>query len=400
MILEGAALTACVLYLYKNLDKERRDLRKTWIKIMKENSLLNDDEITYTLAKINPTEYGFLCIVAIPPGFSFEELEAKKEILQSGLKGIVTLEHNIFNGWITMKIYRNPLKDLTFAPEATKPHELYLGYTFDKHIVVNMHTHPHVLYSGINGSGKTRALYCLMTNLIHNHSKEEINIYMSQIGKTDLFLYRECPQVIEFAKTPEQSLRMYKTIHAIVKEREMLIEKMMPKGILNIEDYNNIMPVKLPIVYVVSDEFSLYMPDATDTKDQKAMKEQCLDLLGYIIKIGRGYGVFVLMCLQRTTKDQMPMFLKSQVNTKLTFKQTDVHSSRNVIDTDEALKLRNREGILLADDKYMIKTPYIDQTIIQKYLKEAAKAKPKPIVIDAKTRTYVKEQQDGIIRGA
>jgi S-DNA-T family DNA segregation ATPase FtsK/SpoIIIE len=398
MILEGLGLTACSYIIYKYYDKERRDLRIQWKKIMQENSMVNDDGVTYTLAKVNPTEYGFLCIVAIPPGYSFEELEKKKEVLQSGLKGIVTMEHNIFNGWITIKLYKNPLKDLIFAPVATKPHELYLGYTFDKQIVVNMHTHPHVLYGGINGSGKTRALYCLLTNLIHNHSKEEVNIYMSQIGKTDLFLYRGCPQVIHFARTPEQSLKMYKAVYVIIKEREMLIEKLMSKGILNIEDYNNKMPVKLPILYIVSDEFSLYMPDATDTKEQKILKEQCLDLLGYIIKIGRGYGGFVLMCLQRTTTDQMPMFLKSQVNTKLTFKQTDVHSSRNIIDTDEALKLRNREGILLADDRYMIKTPYIDQKIIEKYIKPKD-VKQKPIVVNATLKPYKPKQQDGIIRG-
>jgi len=397
MIIEGLGLTACGLYLYKYMDRDRRDLRKLWKKIMQENSLVNEDNVTYTLAKINPTEYGFLCVVAIPPGFSFEELEAKLEVLQSGLKGIVELQHNVFNGWITMRVYRNPLKDLTFAPQATKPNEVYIGYTFSKHIIIDMNTHPHLLIAGINGSGKTRGLYCTLTNMIANHSADEINLYMSQIGKTDLLLYRNCPQIIEFARTPDKSLRMYKDIYAKLKERELLIEKCMNKGILNIEDYNKKMPEKLPYIYVVSDEFSLYMPDNSDTKEEKALKEMCLDILKYIIKIGRAYGVFLIMCLQRTTNDQMPQLLKSQVNTKITYRQTDVHSSRNVIDNDDALKLQKREAIAIADERYRLKTPFIDEEFIKKYINRPKDSKP--IKLKANWRSYIHEQQDGIIRG-
>jgi S-DNA-T family DNA segregation ATPase FtsK/SpoIIIE len=398
MILEGIGLTACSYIIYKYYDKERRDLRVQWKKIMQENSMVNDDGVTYTLAKVNPTEYGFLCIVAIPPGYSFEELKNKLEILQSGLKGIVDLEHNVFNGWITLKLYRNPLKDLTFEPIPTKPNEVYIGYTFNKHVIVDMNTHPHLLIAGINGSGKTRGLYCTLTNMIANHSVDEINLYMSQIGKTDLLLYRNCPQIKEFARTPDKSLKMYKEVYAKVKERELLIENSMSKGILNIEDYNKKMPIKLPYIYVVSDEFSLYMPDNSDTKEEKLLKEQCLDILKYIIKIGRAYGVFLIMCLQRTTNDQMPQLLKSQVNTKITYRQTDIHSSRNVIDNDDAVTLQKREAIAIADERYRLKTPFIDEILIKKYIKPKD-IKQKPIVINATLKPYKPQQQDGIIRG-
>jgi S-DNA-T family DNA segregation ATPase FtsK/SpoIIIE len=223
---------------------------------------------------------------------------------------------------------------------------------------------------------------------------------MSQIGKTDLLLFRNCPQIKEFARTPDKSLKMYKEVYAKVKERELLIENSMKKGILNIEDYNNKMPVKLPYVYVVSDEFSLYMPDNSDTKEERLLKEQCLDILKYIIKIGRAYGVFLIMCLQRTTNDQMPQLLKSQVNTKITYRQTDVHSSRNVIDNDDALTLQKREAIAIADERYRLKTPFIDENIIMTHINKSKEIKQKPIVINATLKPYKPQQQDGIIRGA
>lgn len=171
----------------------------------------------------------------------------------------------------------------------------------------------------------------------------------------------------------------------------------MPKGILNIETYNKKMPDKMKYIYVVSDEFSLYMPDNTDSKDEKQMKEQCLDILKKLIKLGRAYGIFVIICLQKTTNDQMPQLIKSQVNCKMTFKQTDVYSSRNVIDNDDALELQNREAILIADERYHIKTPFIDDLIIKKYIKNM-QSKGNLVKVTAKLKPASDYKEDGIIR--
>lgn len=398
MILEGAALLGCVYTANRLWNRERRDIKKIWKEIMQENGLVNEKGLTYNLARIEPAEYGHMLIVGIPIGFSFEELASKKDILESSLKGVIEMDFNKFNGWIKMKLIKKPLQNLKFEPVKTKPYELYIGYTYYKHVIVNMNTLPHLLIAGINGSGKTRGLYCLLTNLFHNYSEREIEAYMSQIGKTDLLLFKNCKQIKVFSRTPIDSLNMYQKVYSELQKREKLIEELMSKGVLNIETYNKKMPDKMKYIYVVSDEFSLYMPDNTDSKEEKLMKEQCLDILKKLIKLGRAYGIFVIVCLQKTTNDQMPQLIKSQVNCKMTFKQTDVYSSRNVIDNDDALELQNREAILIADERHRVKTPFIDDSLIKKYLNNSSNSNDNKIIIKVKLKAADINKEDGIIR--
>ncbi|HYE82196.1 MAG TPA: FtsK/SpoIIIE domain-containing protein [Clostridia bacterium] len=401
MILQLAIIGGCIWTIDRLWDHDRRWIKRTWKRTMEENNLMNDKGSTYNIARINPAEYGFLLIVSMPPGYSFKELNDKKEILESSLKGVVEMEHDLFNGWITMRLVKNPLKDLHFEPVKTRPNELYLGYTYYEHIIADMNVYPHLLIAGINGSGKTRGLYTILTNLLHNHTVEEIEIYMSQIGKTDLLIYRDCPQVRKFARSPEDSLKMYRYLYGEMKRREKVIEGLMKQGTYNIEDYNRRHKEALRYIYVVSDEFSLYMPDATDSRAEKDLKEECLDTLKKLIKLGRAYGIFVIMSLQKTTNDQMPQLLKSQVNCKMTFRQTDVYSSRNIIDNDDALTLQKREAILISDRRYRVKTPFIDDMLIKKYLLNAAGVtEERKSIVDLHVKLHTVKEEDGVIRRA
>lgn len=399
MILQLAALGACAYTIDQLWDHDRRWIRRVWKRTMEENKLVDDKGCTYNIAKINPAEYGYLLIIGMPPGYSYKELADKKDILESSLKGVIEMDHDLFNGWITMRLIKNPLKDLRFEPVKTKPNELYMGYTYYEHIVADMNVYPHLLIAGINGSGKTRGLYTILTNLLHNHTDAEIEVYMSQIGKTDLLIYRDCPQVRKFARSPEDSLKMYRQLHAEMKRRERIIEGLMKQGVYNIEDYNKRLAMRY--IYVVSDEFSLYMPDSTDSKAEKELKEECLDILKKLIKLGRAYGIFVIMSLQKTTNDQMPQLLKSQVNCKMSFRQTDVYSSRNVIDNDDALTLQKREAILISDRRYRVKTPFIDDMLIKKYLLNAAGAnKRNKSSVELQVKLSSMRNEDGVIRHA
>lgn len=399
MILQGVGVVACLYALNKLYDKDRRDIKKKWIEIMKENNLVNSKGQTFHIAKIEAADYGYVLIVGKPIGFSFEELEKKKAVLESGLKGIVLMDHEQFNGWIKIRLISHPFKDEKFVPIETKPYELYFGYTFYQQMTANMDSLPHVLIAGINGSGKTRGLYTMLTNLVHFNDESKIELYIAQIAKDDLYLFRKCRQVQYYAEDLKQSMLMYEHLFNVMMDRFKLIKKHMDRGIVNIETYNQKMKDKLKYIYVVSDEFSLYMPDKTDSPEEKLAKNKCLDILKKLIKLGRAAGIFLIISLQRTTTDQMPIFLKSQVNVKVCFKQTEPVSSQNIINCDDALKLKRREAVLLADDKYKIMMPYIDDEIIKKYIASSIDKNHRYLDLDKEHEKHVEE--DGVIkRGA
>lgn len=398
MILEGAALFGCAYVVNRLWNREKRDLKKLWREIMVENSMVNEKGFTFNLVRIEAAEYGYMLIMNIPVGFSYQKLASKRDILESSLKAVIEMEHDKINGWIKLRLINKPLKDLRYKPVQTKPYELYVGYTYFKHIIINMNTLPHLLIAGINGSGKTRGLYVILCNLLHNNTDKVIELYMSQVGKTDLLLFKDYRQVRQLSRNIENSLVMYQGLYNEFKRREKLFEGLTSKGILNIEDYNKKMKKPLKYIYIVSDEFSLYMPDTTDSKGEKQEKRQCLDLLKKLIKMGRAYGMFVLVCLQKTTNDQMPQFIKSQVNCKMTYRQTDVYSSRNVINDDEALELRRREAIIIADDRYKIMTPYIDDTAIKEALKDTLCHESNTVALKTILKPLINAVEDGFIR--
>lgn len=365
MILETATLAAGATLLHKFNSYYTRDIREiknTWMECM--HKFKNENGFTFNLARVERAQYGHILICGIPNGYSFENLEAYKPVLESCLKGKIKLEHQLNGGWIKITLYDKPLKVGNFELVETNNHSLYFGGTYEGHMVVDMYDFPQVVIAGINNSGKSFGLYTALTNLYAQH--QDFNAYLAQPGKNDLYFFKDAPQTKYYAQSMEDSLKMYTEVYSILEERGETIRKVMRKGINDIKSYNKKMPTPIVPIYVCSDEFSLYMPESTDSKGEKLIKEQCLDLLKKTIKLGRAYGIYLLISLQKTTTDQMPNFLKTQANTKLCFRQTDKIASQNIINCNDAYNLPQGEFILQTDSTYHCKTPYITEDVIQR----------------------------------
>lgn len=354
--------------LYKSWEYNRRDtlfIKRTWKDCM--NKFKNERGLTFNLTRVEKAEYGHVLICGIPNEYAFQDLESYKPVLESCLKGKIKFEHQLNGGWIKMTLYDKPLKVGNFEIVETNNHSLYFGGTYEGHCIVDMYDFPQVVIAGINNSGKSYCLYTALTNLYAQHT--DFEAYIAQPAKNDLYFFMRAPQTKVYAQTMEDSLKMFTTVYDLLEARGEQIKKVMDKGINDVKSYNKKMPNKINPIYVVSDEFSLYMPDATDSKADKLVKEQCLDILKKIIKLGRAYAIYVIVSLQKTTADQMPNFIKTQCNTKICFRQTDIIASQNIIGCNDAHMLQQGQFILLTDDKYHCKTPFITENSIQKHVK-------------------------------
>ena len=100
-----------------------------------------------------------------------------------------------------------------------------------------MNTFPHILIAGATGSGKSRLLMTLLTNLIHNHNN--IELYLIQIRKSDISIFKDCKQTKYLAKTLEETLDVLKYLNNICTDRENIVDNHSIVGVNNIEDFNN-----------------------------------------------------------------------------------------------------------------------------------------------------------------
>lgn len=373
-------------YKWKNRNSDA--IKRTFEELMKENNL------TYQIAHIDKSKYGYRTVVNLYYE-GFQKLADMQEVIESTFGANVDIQQNSTLTTATINIITEKLSDdYPFKPIKCKPYELYLAKTYTmKDIIVSMKDLPHLLYSGINSSGKTYCLLTALTNLIYHHSAREIEIFLSQISaKKDLRKFKDCKQCRGYAPTLEESYEMFNYLYHTMLKRINMFNSIKDKYIDTIYEWNQSFPKrKMRIVYLAMDEFTAYMPDSLDSKEDAVMKEKCLDLLVKLIQQSRCAGIYVLTSLQRPDKESLPPRLKAQFNCRVSFKQPNIASSLVVCDSDKAFKLKpQREAIVNSDDEYLIKTLYLDNGMIQEFIKDS---------IDTSHRNYYnyKQLQENLI---
>lgn len=369
----GAALAYGI---YKSIYRtyKTRDLRT----IKKEfDNLMENYNLDYQILNVTKNDIGYKVIVNIK-GLGLEKLEKMKGIIETVYNSTIEVKQSDNNKAIAIIdiIVEELTDDYKFTPvKNTKPWELYLGKTYTmKDIIVSMQNLPHMLYSGINSSGKTYCVLTALTNLIHYHNEREIEIFLSQISaKKDLRKFKDVKQCRGYAVSLEETYDMFNYLYHTMLKRINMFNSAKSQFIDTIFEWNKAFPQrKMRIIYLAMDEFTAYMPDNLDSKEDAEIKQKCLDLLVKLIQQCRACGIYILTSLQRPDKESLPPRLKAQFNCKVSFKQPNIASSLVVCDSDKAYYLKpKREAIVNADDEYLMKTLYLDNHMISDFIKDS-----------------------------
>jgi S-DNA-T family DNA segregation ATPase FtsK/SpoIIIE len=360
-------------------------LEKAWIKILSNAGVFNKEKDTYSLEEIEPVKCGYNAKVFIPYGLTFEGLEKAAILIQDSLPCILMLSKNKNENFAYARIIQTPAKVGKFFPPKVKPWEVFLGIGFDgEPIIIDMNELPHLFICGSTGSGKSKLVDHVLTSLIFGCNVLELELYLVQIAKEDLYIYEDMEQVRCFATNIEKTYLMLKHISSKMHERSKLIIPLKKKGIAGkITEYNKRNPANImSTVYVVIDEFSSLMVKTSDSKEIKEWKGNIMDCLEEIAQIGRSVGVFLILSLQRPTADKLPPFVKAMCNVKISFRQTNKKSSEVALDDDTALNLEPRMAIIDTSERNFLKTLDITDKAIINYLKPHLKPHHRTLIFD------------------
>lgn len=376
MFIEFGIAGAITYVAHKYRTRDIESIKNRWYRIMEGANLYSKNNTTYKIEKVDKYDFGYRLKVKISDGLTFKKLEEIQDTLMDNYGCVVEVKKIKNTNMANVDIITNALNNLEFIPVKTKPYEVFLGYDFRGYpVILNLARFPHLVIAGVVGSGKSRVVFSILTNLIYNFTERDINIYMTQVKKADLRHFKDCEQVKMFARTLEDTKLMFTKINSIIDKRVKLLEE---ANVENIGDYNRkYNNKKLKYIYVFADEFSFYMPDSSDSEDVKEVKEKALKELKDIILVGRSVGAFVATSLQRTTVDNIPSTIKSQM-TRLSFRQISSINSTNVLENDMAMGLDIQEAVLLTNEYTKLRTATIDDEIMRKYL-------PKPVIKEDKT---------------
>lgn len=326
--------------------KEEIEFKKKFYELMFELDLYNKFKKTYLLDILSETNYGYYAHLYLVPGLSFDDLNNKRIIIEQNLKCLWIMKLEPFKAYAKVQIVLNPVdENMEYKNPAIKPNELYLGLSFSNHIQKNNNNDNCMfLLAGATGSGKTRFIYQVLLSWILGCSPSEVQIYLSDIAKNEYIQFKNVKHVKYYASELEELLGMMMEVSKEYNRRKKLIGYYREKGVAtNISEYNKINKSKpLPYCYIVIDEFSILLPDKTDSKDEKNIKEFILATLKKLSKLGRGLGMFTFISTQKTTREEMPSILKNMSAVRISFRANDLISSEVIMGNNTAVGLPSR----------------------------------------------------------
>lgn len=299
-----------------------------------------------------------------------DTVEAQKDYLKSyfRVKDIEFTDN--LNGKIDLKLIDNSKFEKNYEIVPQKDHEVLTGYKDYTPNLINMNRFPNMLIGGDVGTGKSRFLMVLLSNLIANCP--DVDLYFMQIRKSDLILFKDCKQCKYIARDLTKARNLLKHINDLCIERDQIIEQYtVSDGILNIEDYNrHFKNNKMKYIYLVLEEFSFFMPNGADSKEEKQLKREILGYIRQIVNSSRSVGVFTITSLQKPTKDSIPTDIKSQLSVRVAFKLLDKENSIVILGNSSATKLKPLEAIIRTNNQSIVNIPLIHHKAIMRAIKE------------------------------
>ena len=379
-------------FIFDYLEKrEFKEYKKEFDSIIERlPELKNNKNETLNLISYEPTDYGYKIKFYIPVGITTDTIQSNFLKLKQALK-LSSFHFTEEERLITLyAIKKYNFKQ--YKPLKLKPYEILIGEFIGKSVIVDLNKYPHCLIGGDSGTGKSRVLFTILTNLISGSNK--INMHLLQVRKNDLLVFKDCKQVNTCSRTLEEVLEALRGIDKELQRRESLLD--ITKGYLNISDYNKKSGKTLKYEYVIIEEGSFLNISRADSKEEKAIKAECLKILKSIVNVGRSSGVFLIISLQKPTSDSLPTDIKAQLTTRISMLIKDKPTSIVVLGDDAAVNLGDREFICRTKETIKGYSYTIDFPEITEYTKNSI------IVREQKERPPAKEKinnsADDIIR--
>ena len=367
----SSVLAGSVYYKFSKDSREKRDVINRWNNLMQSLEKTEANEEKFKVSNVVLLENKIIFDVEIASGKSFNSLACRKNEIENAFKGICILEQVKFSNKAKITIITRNIMDFMFEPVFTKPNELYIGKKISgENHIIDVTKACHLLICAPTGMGKSYLLASIATNLLYN-AKNDIEIHLNQIMKTDLAVFQDCKPVKFVGFNLNEVVLDLEKVYKKLEKRNDLLKESGCKNLEHFNKYNH--NNKLKRIYLFIEEISFFMPNEDDKEDVKLLKDKAWEYIKAIAKAGRAPGIHLIGITQRSTISNLPSDIKSCM-CRISLKQFSAIDSRNIIETDDAIYLEDRECICYGDGnlQQVIKIPQIDEDfkVLQHYVKE------------------------------
>lgn len=316
-------------WLFDGWIKEKKDLNIFFKSIGLKNKL---EEYPMLFKEINN---GYL--VTIPVGLNAGDFIKHKNSLETYLNREVDIQNK--NGLVYIEYKVKKLKeDIPYEQNKRIVSHIKfdIGESIDSIVTLDLKENPHSYIVGTTGSGKSVMTKVILSNLISLYRPSELELYLADLKRVELNLFRRVQHCKKFVYTVEDTTEL---IADLLKETNDRYDLFMEHEVTNIFEYNklpNIKKLKYQVLYL--EEIVMLLED----KKKNAMK-----LLKQLIAISRASGCYVFLTTQRPDNTIIDNVVKANINNRIVLKCEDSKNSVVALDREGAENLKgNGHGIL------------------------------------------------------
>ena len=209
---------------------------------------------------------------------------------------------------------------------------------------------PHILLGGSTGSGKTVLLRLLLKQCVAKGYEVHIADFKGGIDYSG-----EWHQTCKLITTTAELLP---DLRSMVEEMDRRKELFLAAGAPNISQYNTMTGEKLPHVIFAVDELAELLDKTGAGKEQKAEIEEIVSLLSSIARLGRAFGINLILATQRPDANILPGQIKNNLDIRACGRADKVLSQIILDSADAADRIPKDSHYFLLQDGTLFQ-PYV-----------------------------------------
>lgn len=289
-----------------------------------------------------------------------QEWEKKRLAIETAL-GITIVKLTYAKGKSRVLVYAVPAGD--DLPEVLKWEDSYLssksfvlvlGESYTGPVTVNLAHIPHILLGGSTGSGKSILLKLLLMQALRKGAE----VYIADFKGG-----------VDFPKVWHEKCRMCfteedlcDTLDRLVEELERRKSALKALGCPNIDAYNEIAERPLQRLIYACDEVAEVLDKTGRSKEDKELLAQIENRLSTIARLGRAFGIHLILATQRPDANIIPGQIKNNMDFRVCGRADSVLSQIILDNTSAAEQIpKDARGRFITGDGTVFQGYLLDE---------------------------------------
>ena len=279
----------------------------------------------------------------LPYGLSYKDIIDKSKYFVDALTAYVNIESR--RGLLMIEVIKGIIPEkygynFNYIEHMNKIVPLPIGVTVNGvPIIIDIVDMVHILIGGLPNSGKSILMTGWCDALMQNPN---VKLFIIDLAMTD-FVHLKDHIIFGYDLDTASCIIEY-LMQELEKRRHYLVKY----NCVNIIKYNEKYPEnKLDYIILIIDEFAFTSPRKYDSKENKKLRQKLQGMIMDIRMMSRTTGIHLIIAMQRPSKELIPMEIKSNFATSISFKMNNYGTSMTILGNTDAYYLPNIKGRMI-----------------------------------------------------